>query len=305
MRHNPYSKKAWFVKMKKFKRIYIEIINTCNLQCTFCPPTIRTKAYMTLESFEEVLMKIKGYGQFIYLHIKGEPLMHPDICGILKLCEVYGIKVNITTNGTLIEKQSEQLLTSQSLRQVSISLQSFEAVDDKEAFEGYMKHVMDFVNKVRLHTNIIIELRLWNYDREKIGTKVYIKNQWALSYIKQSLELKVDIKEELPIVKGVKLVDNVYLSQSCEFEWPDMKKEVISQSGSCYGLSQQVGILVNGDVVPCCLDSDGDVVLGNIHKMSFEDILSSNRAQDIIEGFRNRQIVEALCQRCGFRERFN
>ena len=107
---------------KRFKRIYIEITNICNLNCSFCPPTNRKKEYMNIESFQKIISKMENYTDYIYLHIKGEPLMHPNLKEFLELCS-NKFFVNITTNATLL-KANKELLIDANIRQISISLHS-------------------------------------------------------------------------------------------------------------------------------------------------------------------------------------
>ncbi len=290
--------------MKQFKRIYIEITNCCNLKCSFCPPSSRPLSFMSLEDFRQVLKKLKGHGQYIYLHIKGEPMLHPSFIEILEMCDQYDLKVNLTTNGTLIQNHLQELLVSKSLRQVSISLQSQENLQDEQAYRGYMDQVLDLIKKGQNGTDIIFELRLWNYDDIGKMTDGQVNNL-ALRMIKDQLEVSQDVIDAIPRGKGTKLMPQVYLSKSVEFQWPDMTLSPISEVGTCYGLRQQVGILVNGDVVPCCLDGEGIMTLGNIHDQSFEEIVTSDRANAMVAGFENRKIVEGLCQRCGYRSRFD
>lgn len=290
--------------MKTFKRIYIEITNCCNLNCSFCPPSKRKKEFMDLASFELVLKKLTGYGQYVYLHIKGEPMMHPKFVEILKLCEKYELKVNLTTNGTLINKYFEELLASKALRQISISLQSQENLDDEKSFRQYMRNVLNLVQEGSAKSNIIFELRLWNYEGS-VNECDLDKNKIALYMIMDHLSVTSEAIEAIPQGKGSKLMPKVYLSKSVEFQWPDMNLEVISTRGTCYGLRQQVGILVNGDVVICCLDAEGNVVLGNIFTEDFGSIVGSERSMAIVDGFERRIIVEPLCMRCGYRMRFD
>lgn len=289
--------------MKTFKRIYIEITNCCNMSCSFCPPSKRKLEFMDIAVFQQVLDKIKGHGQYVYLHIKGEPMMHPDFFEILKLCKAYGLKVNLTTNGTLIGKYAKELIASGALRQISISLQSQENLDDKTGLEDYMSGILDMVKEGCLNSEIIFELRLWNYETLKTSG-VPDKNNLMFNQIQDKLNVSRETIDSIPNGKGVKLMEQVYLSKSEVFDWPDMALDIIGTQGTCYGLRQQVGILVNGDVVPCCLDGEGVVTLGNIFQDSFENIVTSNRARAMVEGFESKAIVEPLCMRCGYRTRF-
>ncbi|MCK8059701.1 MULTISPECIES: radical SAM/SPASM domain-containing protein [unclassified Fusibacter] len=289
--------------MKTFKRIYIEITNSCNLKCSFCPPSKRESKRMSLAEFEAVLKKIDGHGDFIYLHIKGEPLMHPEFDQVLELCAAYGKKVNLTTNGTLLDVRAQSILKNKAVRQVSVSLQSFEVMENERAYEMYVRKVLDFVARGIVESGIIFELRLWNFEDEKL--LVDEVKQKTLMMIEERLGLDEKVTLSAPKGKGIKLLPKVYLSKGYEFKWPDLSVDVIATRGTCYGLRQQVGILSNGDVVPCCLDAEGSVVLGNVFETDFEGIVSSKRALEMITGFENNHLVEELCMRCGYRERFN
>lgn len=259
---------------------------------------------MSLASFEEVLSKIDGHGSYIYLHLKGEPLLHPDLDGVLTACDQHGVKVTITTNGTLLQDRRDILVKHSCIRQISISLQSYEGELGNDAWAHYFEGVLGVVNQLRVETQIITELRLWNYEDEA-SIEIDGHNNLVISLIEERLALDHPIYGQLKKGKGIKIADRVYLSQSYEFQWPDINLPIINDLGTCYGLRQQIGILVNGDVVPCCLDSEGDMVLGNIFETEFETIISSKRASEMVQGFENREIVEALCQRCGYRKRFD
>ena len=124
--------------MKKYKRVYIEITNVCNLSCSFCPLTKRAKSFLDEEKFVHILNEVSPYTDYIYLHLMGEPLLNPGLEVFLEEAYKKGVKVNITTNGTLLKKNKEILLNSKSLRQVNISLHSFEANDSKITFENIL-----------------------------------------------------------------------------------------------------------------------------------------------------------------------
>ena len=65
--------------LKTFKKVYIEITSICNLACTFCPPTERKANFIKVEDFARRLDEIKPHTSYIYLHVKGEPPLHPKI----------------------------------------------------------------------------------------------------------------------------------------------------------------------------------------------------------------------------------
>ncbi len=266
---------------KKFKKIYIEITNICNLSCPFCKVDKRKKEYMKLADFNFILDRITEYTDYIYLHIKGEPLMHPNINEIIDLANQKNFKVNITTNGTLID-----MLYNKNIRQINYSMQS---MSDIETIRNTIIKLKDFIKD----TNIYLSLRLWSDES---------KSNYEL--MKMLIEEFDSLKTFNDIQDKKKIDHNIFLSIENEFEWPDLDNDYENNYGYCYGLKDHIGILVDGTVVPCCLDHNGDISLGNIYSRDLSDILSSNRATKIIDGFRNRNVSEELCKKCNFKDKF-
>ncbi|MCR8644525.1 SPASM domain-containing protein [Paenibacillus sp. N1-5-1-14] len=291
--------------MKRFKKFYIEITSVCNLACTFCPPTQRQANFIKIDAFTKRLDEVKPFTNFIYLHVKGEPLLHPKIDELLDISHEKGLKVNITTNGTLLQKNKHKLLTKPALRQMNISLHSFDGHEGSENKEGYISSVLSFVREAREQTNIIFSLRLWNLDQDNVTNVERERNREILSMIENEYDLDFKIEEKVEPGKGVKIADRVYINQDYEFKWPDLKEEEDDGKGFCHGLRNQAGILVDGTVIPCCLDGEGIINLGNINQNPFEDIINGERASNIVEGFSRREVVEELCRKCGYRQRFN
>ncbi|WP_160688953.1 SPASM domain-containing protein [Clostridium sp. C2-6-12] len=284
--------------MKKFKKVYVEITNVCNLSCNFCPKTSRKLKFMDKEGFEHIITKIKPYTDHIYFHLMGEPFLNEELKTFLDISRENQLKVNITTNGTLINEVKNILLNASALRQVNISLHSFEANEEKVDFNKYINNIVDFVKEAIENTNIICSLRLWNLD-----TKYRASNNMnidILTLLEKEFEINCNLRESLKEKNSFKLTKNVYISMGEKFKWPSLKVEELEERAFCYGLRDQIGILVDGTVVPCCLDSDGSIPLGNIFESDLEEILNSERAKDIYNGFSERKAVEELCKRCGF-----
>lgn len=290
--------------MKKFKRIYVEITNICNLSCEFCPKLSRKRKFMCEKEFEIILKKIRPHTDFIYLHLMGEPLLNPNLELFLNLANLYGFKVNITTNGTLIPKVKDILLKAEALRQVNISLHSFEANDNNIDFHEYFDNVLNFVDEARKNTNIISAMRLWNLDSININGANKL-NDSIIEKITKKFGYNGNIIEELKEKPRIKLENNLYLNSAEKFNWPDINIEPLGDIGFCHGLRDHIGILCDGTVVPCCLDSEGNIPLGNIFEKSLEEIINDKRAKDIYNGFSGRKRVEELCKRCGYSERFS
>ncbi len=289
--------------MKTFKKVYVEIISVCNLACSFCPPTNRTKGIIKLEDFNRTLDQLKPHTKYIYLHVKGEPLMHPRIDQLLDAAHEKGFKVNITTNGTLIKKNREKLLGKPALRQINFSLHSFDGHEGSENREKYLGDILEFVREAK-DDGVLISYRLWNLQNGQSTDIARRRNRETLEIIEKEYNLDYKIEEKVVPGGGVKVAQNVYLNQDHEFNWPSLLAPEDNGKGFCHALRSHAAILVDGTVVPCCLDGDGIIKLGNVNEQSFSDIVEGERATNIVEGFSNRVAVEELCRKCGFRQKF-
>lgn len=282
--------------MKKFKKIYIEITNICNKNCSFCSIDNRQKKQMTIEEFEHVLKEICPYTNYVYLHVKGEPLIHRNLKEILELCTKYNVMVNMTTNGTMIKEKSELLSSFPCVRQINISLHSFENNSNLD----YMKNILDGVTNIKNKSKAIIVYRFWALKNNEL-TK---ENTNLLEAIINFYKLNDQIIEKISTDMNIKLDNDLYINKAPLFRWPNINDEEIGTKGFCYGMSSHIAILVDGTVIPCCLDSEGTIDLGNIFDTSFLDIMNSDRAQNILKGFKKGLISENLCKKCHYRLRF-
>lgn len=290
--------------MKRFKKIYIETTNVCNLNCNFCPKTKREFKFMEKEEFKYIISQVKEFTDYIYFHIMGEPLLNKNLEYFLQESDKNNLKVNITTNGTLLNKVSDILINSKSLRQVNISLHSFEANEMTLELEEYIDTITNFIKEARASSDIICTMRLWNIDNEELKGANGLNND-ILRLLEKNLNLDFSLAEKLQENKRLTIKEKVNLNMAEKFKWPDIELLASSDEIFCHGLRNQIGILVDGTVVPCCLDSEGNINLGNIFEKSFKDIIEGERAINIYEGFSRRKAVEDLCKSCGYATRFN
>lgn len=258
----------------KFKRIYVEITSSCNLTCSFCQETKRPKRFMSVSEFGRVMEQIKPYTNYIYLHVKGEPLLHPNLEDILKICRDAGITVNLTTNGTLLKAKSNVLI-KYPVHQINISFHSAED-NDCICMDDYVRDVFSSCEELLKKTDTEISIRLWNNSNEP---KIFGQN-------------------------NIRVKDRLHINLQKTFEWPDIANVYHNDRGFCQGLRTHIAILSDGQVVPCCLDGNACMVLGNIFEQNLSEILVGERARRFVEGFNKKMAVEELCAHCSYKERF-
>ena len=274
-----------------YSKVYVEITNICNMSCSFCHGHSRKPRRMTTEEFEHVLSQLRGQIKYIYYHLMGEPLTHPELPLFLRMAKERGFNSAITTNGTLLKKRQSEILSA-GVNKVSVSLHSFEDGTEKE-YLRYMTEVCDFADAAS-KAGVIVVLRLWNRGFD--GGR----NEKAFSILRS----RFDGCEWAENTRGVRIRDKLHLEWGERFEWPDLSADVQGESVYCYGLRDHFGILCDGTVVPCCLDSDGVITLGNIFDTDISDILKSPRACAMVKGFDSKRASEELCRRCAYAQRF-
>jgi MoaA/NifB/PqqE/SkfB family radical SAM enzyme len=273
-----------------YNKVYIEITNICNMNCSFCHGHHRALRQMQTEEFSAILSKLTGYTKYLYYHLMGEPLTHPLLSSFIRLADAQGYKSIITTNGTLLHRHGRELIDA-GVHKVNISLHSFENGSSEDHLQ-YIQQLANFANHAAV-AGTIVNFRLWNKGCD------FGKNEFALEHLKQALP-----GDWVPNTRGIRIRDKIFIEMDDRFEWPDKDAEIRQSNISCYGLRSQIGILVDGTVVPCCLDSEGIINLGNIFTEDLETILHSKRATDILHGFQCGNATEDLCKRCGFAQRF-
>ena len=275
--------------MLKYKKIYIEITNNCNLRCSFCSKVNRKSRYMSLTEFNKILNKIKDYTNYIYLHVKGEPLLHPDIIKMINLAEEYSIKINLTTNGTLFSKYAKALGNCRNLNKINFSLHS------ENNAENYLEDIFKNIEYLSEKTTVVY--RLWTLNNNKLDEK----STKIVNKIMQYYNLSTEIVEKIKNEKNIKIKSTIYVDKNNYFEWPTINN--YKSTGYCFALKTHIAILADGTVVPCCLDSDGIINLGNIFEDEIEDIINSDRYKSIKKSFQDKKPCEKLCKSCKFKEK--
>ena len=267
------------------KRIYLEITNCCNLNCPFCTEN-KGQRFLNLTEIDNYTNQIKEVCDYIYLHVLGEPLLHPNFDEILSMLDDKDINLQLVTNGTLLHKYPD-IFKHQCLRKLSISLHSINHLKiDKQYFE-----VIDEL--INSNHQASLELRFYYPSSLDDSLRTYLN----------SLYQRFNIKETSK-TSSFKLKDNTYIYFQEFFTWPNMNHPFISDIGKCHGLIDQLAILSNGDVSSCCLDPLGINALGNLKKNTLKDILNSKKYLDTVKALKDKKLILPLCQHCSYHNRF-
>lgn len=290
-------------------RCYIEITNVCNLDCDFCPKHSRSRRLMSLDEFELVTDRIRDRVCFVYFHLMGEPMLHPQLPQFIRIARDKGFKTVLTSNGTLLDRAMD--LLDSLPHKVQLSLHSHEGNARSGSLQEYADRVMQFATRAAGQGTCVV-LRLWNQGGKSAENDAIV--QMLEQYVPRPWRERPD---------GFRMCDNLYLEFDRKFKWPNDDNQNLETSSDrnieisnnqnieisknreigkpqyfCKALLKQIGVLADGTLVPCCLDHNGNVALGNLFQQTLDEILNSPRAQALVKGFEHHAAVEPLCQNC-------
>lgn len=274
----------WYNTVMTYQRIYIEITNVCNLNCPFCLATDRQPRFMTVSEFDHVLKEINDQSEHIYLHIKGEPTLHPQFREIMDLAHHYRKKVHLVTNATRLDQLCFDLTAHPALSSLALSLHSIRTFSEQEKLT-YMNTVENLIMRSE-NRPFSLYLRVWNQNNSEL-----------LDHLK--MILKTDFNYS-PSKHRIKIRQNLVLDFDKEFMWPSLKHSFVSKEGHCYGGLKMMGILVDGTVTPCCLDNNGDMALGNLFETPFKTLINQDRYTTFVDQMASNRFSEELCQHCTY-----
>lgn len=275
----------------RFKKVYVEITNNCNFGCSFCFKSDRKKQFMSPEVFSAILFRLQPYTRYLYLHVLGEPFLHPLLPQLLDIAFSMGFEVNITTNGSLLRRFSD-LPQLTKVRQFNISIHDAAENIPESQLDAYLDSVFTFS---RDHSrNSYVSLRLWNQGVDEVTQF----NSYCMDRMQKFFS--VDFPDDVLRHRNTQVAPHVFFQNSARFAWPGTLKDSYSDNHSCQALRDHIAVLVDGTVVPCCLDAGANLSLGNILVTDLQEILSSRRAISIQSGFQHHVAVEEVCKHCGF-----
>lgn len=259
---------------------------------------------MTLERFDKLNKELKEFTNELAYHVVGDPLVLSNLNEYLDISSKHELKVNITTTANKLNSNYFDILMNKTIRQINFSINSYNANSHKKSLDEYLNPILDFCEyAVDMRQHFFINLRIWNLDENKSAKEF---NQNVFNAVNKRFNSEIDINDiykNRP--KNIKIARMIFFNFDDYFNWPSLDNKLVSKTGTCYGLDSHFGILSSGAVVPCCLDKDAIVNLGNTNNSRLKDILESKRVKDIQNGFKSGVLVEEFCQKCEYRTRFD
>lgn len=281
----------------RFEKIYIELSDICGLNCGFCPSVKGVRGAMSVEKFSIIAKKVAEKARIYTFHLLGDPLVLPNLKDFIEIANAHKMTLELTTSGFYMsEKNAQLLLESENIRQINLSLMAFLA-QKKLNLNEYFAPILRFL---RLHlaqnSQSFVNLRLWN-----LGANFTPSPENNAIYSLLEHEFNTKIQKNAP---KNRLENRIILHQSELFCWAGTGEKnapkVPCVKGSCHALRKQIGILSDGAVVPCCMDTSGIMGLGNLFTQELSEILASKRAVAMKKGFERGEFTEKLCQQCEF-----
>ncbi|MGL2697615.1 radical SAM/SPASM domain-containing protein [Helicobacter pylori] len=278
---------------KLFKKIYIELSDICGLQCGFCSNPKNIRGVMPLELFEKVCKEAAPLTPIITLHVLGDPCKLKNLNRYLSTAKRFSLKVDLVTSGVYLH--NFETLLQDAIYQISISLDAGLDNHNKLNQHRYIQKILEFCRyKCEKNSEVFLNLRIQDSTLEK--------HQNLIKPFLESFEC-VSL-EGLKSQGRVRLFKKSFLNIQKTFKWPNLNAQnPLNQESKipyCYGLIKQVAILSNGVVVPCCMDTQAHINLGDLNHMPLKDILNSQKAMAIKTHFLKGEALELLCQNCSY-----
>jgi MoaA/NifB/PqqE/SkfB family radical SAM enzyme len=269
---------------------WIDITRLCNLRCIMCPQSrgLRPRpAKMPLDRFQQILDDICENRPLIKLYLSGEPLLHEGLFDMIEYAHGKNCQTAIHTNATLFtEALSERILSS------SLTFLSF-------SFDGCTAEVYERLRPPAKFEQVGANIRRFLDLRRRSGRGPYanveiIRMRDTEDFLKSfAEEWKACGVEEVSVVDYMTWLGTVP-------DRRDGKAAIFSGYTPCAAPFQHGCILSDGTVVPCCLDVDGRMPLGNVTEQPFREIWVGNayrqlRLQMLTGGLGTGSICDACC----------
>jgi pyruvate-formate lyase-activating enzyme len=269
--------------------IRIETTNACNLRCRMCPQSDKkpgvARGLMKVDLYRNIVDQIAAFPEnhnaLFYLHICGEPLLHKQSVEFIRYAADLGFKPILTTNATLLTTELTAKLLASGLSRIEFS------------FEGVTPEI---------------------FETTRLGAKYDVVHRNIMDFLEQNRAAGKPVHTELVVV-DLPHVEARLLRDYCEkmrahfdtvnlsgyFDWlgrVETVKYERSHYRGCAATDTDLNVLWDGRVVPCCMDVDGAMVIGDFTKQCYLEILADLRRHALRERLQCGQLKGLLCSQC-------
>ncbi len=248
---------------------------------------------MPLELFEKVCKEVAPLTPIITLHVLGDPCKLKNLNRYLNVAKRFSLKVDLVTSGVYLH--DFETLLQDIIYQISISLDAGLDNHNKINQHRYIQKILEFCRyKFEKNSEVFLNLRIQDstLDKHQNLIKPFLESFECVSL------------ESLKTQDRARLFKKSFLNIQKTFKWPNLNAQnPLNQESKipyCYGLIKQVAILSNGVVVPCCMDTQAHINLGDLNHMPLKDILNSQKAMAIKTHFLKGEALELLCKNCSY-----
>ncbi|MBA7489523.1 PqqA peptide cyclase [subsurface metagenome] len=282
----------------------IEPTNICDHRCPVCETGSgilgRKKRMTNFDEFKYILDQFDNNLRELMFYFMGEPFLNKDAYKMIRYATDKGIYVSSCTNGVKVEPKE---LVESSISEVSFQLGGMtQKTHEKYRVGGnlakLLKNLEETIEwKERLnkdHLKVIAGFILMKHNEDEINDFIsYTKKVGVDEYqvIDSCVRTVEQGKEFLPSDKTHWIYDEK------EFKKGNLISKV-RPNNYCEWIYFTVTIQVNGDVVPCCRDPHGRIILGNVFKENIYNIWNNEKYRKLRKAVTTRQRELELCRLC-------
>lgn len=265
------------MQIKKLTSLIIEPTNTCNLRCTFCFVTEgmnRAEGFMDFDLFKKVIDDSPGL-EHLCMHNWGEPLLHKDIFRMFDYAAQAGVRhIVMNTNGTLLtDKMIDRIVDS------PLSIIRFSIDGSPETFQRVRGVALDKIERNILKLKEKKEARRPGLGMGVVFTVEEDTHQDVEAYIDHWKNIVDHVRTQ------AKLIQNP-------------RKEICPEPfGKDYG---KLVVLWDGTVIPCCVDYNASLKLGNAWEQPVMDLWQGAEIERLRDQHRSGNFPDTCvnCNEC-------
>ena len=284
--------------------LWIEPSGACNLKCPGCPTGTGTgSGVMHYSEFVKVIEQVP-FVKLLNLWHRGEPLMAPDFPDIVAEATRRGIRTQTHTNGTLLaRKDTATRIIEAGLTRITIGLDGA----DEETYRSFRSG--GSLEQVEVGVRALVEARAKNKSRKpRIIAECLVSNQkpyqfsavekMVLGWGCDAAKFKTYYINDLSDTKSA--LTKLPLNRAFwRYNLVQSRLEMKRTRMKCRRLAFSAVIAWNGDVLPCCFDSDANFIFGNVFQQTWRDIWKGEKIREFNRKVNKENRDEtAMCRNC-------